>query len=27
MEKIYKLQPHRTMQLQGFNAYGAGAAL
>ncbi len=27
METIYKLQPHRTMHLQGFDAYGAGAAL
>ena len=27
METIYKLQPHRTMQLQGSGAYGAGAAL
>jgi|SRR5579871_1248515 len=27
MEPIYKLQPHRTMHLQGVSAYGAGAAL
>jgi hypothetical protein len=27
METIYKLQPNRTMQLQGVSAYGAGAAL
>lgn len=27
MEAIYKLQPHRTMHLQGASAYGAGAAL
>ena len=27
METIYKLQPHRTMHLQGASAYGAGAAL
>ena len=26
-EAIYKLQPHRTMHLQGFDAYGASAAL
>jgi hypothetical protein len=26
-ETIYKLQPHRTMHLQGFDAYGAAAAL
>ena len=27
METIYKLQPNRTMHLQGFSTYGAGAAL
>lgn len=27
METIYKLQPHRTLHLQGVSAYGAGAAL
>jgi hypothetical protein len=27
MESSYKLQPHRTMHLQGFDAYGAAAAL
>ena len=27
METIYKLQPHRTMHLEGVSAYGAGAAL
>ena len=27
METIYKLQPNRTMHLQGVSAYGAGAAL
>jgi hypothetical protein len=27
MDQIYKLQPHRTMHLQGFDAYGAAAAL
>ena len=27
LETIYKLQPHRTMQLQGFDGYGATAAL
>ncbi|MGD0497538.1 MAG: hypothetical protein ABSC23_03780 [Bryobacteraceae bacterium] len=27
MEPIYKLQPHRTMHLQGFDDYGAAAAL
>ena len=27
METIYKLQPHRTMHLQGFDAYGASVAL
>ncbi|MFO0283068.1 MAG: hypothetical protein ACK532_14250 [Acidobacteriota bacterium] len=26
-EKIYKLQPNRTMQLRGFDAFGAAAAL
>jgi hypothetical protein len=26
-EPIYKLQPHRTMHLQGFDSYGAAAAL
>jgi len=26
-ETIYKLQPHRTMQLQGFDGYGATAAM
>ncbi len=26
-DAIYKLQPHRTMHLQGFDAYGAAAAL
>ena len=27
MDQIYKLQPHRTMHLQGFDDYGAAAAL
>ena len=27
MDQIYKLQPHRTMALQGFDDYGAAAAL
>ncbi len=27
MDQIYKLQPHRTMHLQGFDAFGAAAAL
>lgn len=27
MEQIYKFQPHRTMHLQGFDAYGAAATL
>jgi hypothetical protein len=27
MEQVYKLQPHRTMHLQGFDDYGAAAAL
>ena len=27
MDAIYKLQPHRTMHLQGFDAYGAAASL
>jgi len=27
METIYKLQPHRTLHLEGVSAYGAGAAL
>jgi hypothetical protein len=27
MDPIYKFQPHRTMHLQGFDAYGAAAAL
>ena len=26
-ETIFKLQPHRTMSLQGFDGYGAAAAL
>src|SRR5438477_5546153 len=27
MDQVYKLQPHRTLSLQGFDAYGAAAAL
>jgi hypothetical protein len=27
MDQIYKLQPHRTIALQGFDDYGAAAAL
>lgn len=27
LEKIYKLQPNRTMQLRGFDAFGAAAAM
>ena len=27
METIYKLQPNRTIHLQGFNDFGAAAAL
>jgi len=27
MDPIFKLQPHRTMHLQGFDDYGAAAAL
>ena len=27
MDDIYKLQPHRTVHLQGFDAFGATAAL
>ena len=27
MDQIYKLQSHRTMSLQGFDDYGAAAAL
>ncbi len=27
MDPLYKFQPHRTMHLQGFDAYGAAAAL
>jgi hypothetical protein len=27
MDPIYKFQPHRTMHLQGFDGYGAAAAL
>ena len=27
VDQIYKLQPHRTMALQGFDDYGAAAAL
>jgi hypothetical protein len=27
MDQIYKLQPHRTMHLQGFDAFGAAGAL
>jgi hypothetical protein len=27
MDQIYKLQPHRTLHLQGFDDYGAAAAL